>query len=243
MVSTSKRTPCSPTPCVPTHAWHVPPHRYASCTDTEPGTCQIGAKLPGSGVDIVSNNVSVGRHVATFWKICGEQINETGQCTPNTETGSWFSLPVKGQCAPGVSVRVSPSPLAFMYSNGFVRSCSPCVHVGIGHWTSTTLTVLRCTPWPLHGLADWHRQLHVECRDCPPHRHDSVPLFPRAQHDVHRRRPCTGWWLRLPPHRRTFAKRDKFDHQSMSGSRPGVHDLALGFASIYCSVCGSPYVP
>mmetsp|Transcript_140720 Transcript_140720/g.199420 ORF Transcript_140720/g.199420 Transcript_140720/m.199420 type:complete len:270 (-) Transcript_140720:12-821(-) len=76
---------------------------YASCSDTDPGTCEIGAKLPGS-VDIISNNISVGRHVATFWHICGDQLNVTGQCTPNVETGSWFSFPQQGQCPGGVPV-------------------------------------------------------------------------------------------------------------------------------------------
>ena len=71
---------------------------YASCTDTDPGVCTPGAKLPGS-IERISNNVSVGRHVATFWGgTCGGVINATGQCTPNTQTGSWYSLPSDGQC-------------------------------------------------------------------------------------------------------------------------------------------------
>lgn len=71
---------------------------YASCTDTDPGACTPGAKLPGS-VERISNNFSVGRHIATYWGgTCGGVINATGQCTPNTQTGSWYSLPSYGQC-------------------------------------------------------------------------------------------------------------------------------------------------
>ena len=73
---------------------------YASCTDTDPGSCTPGARVPGS-VERISNNYSVGRHVATFWGTCGDIINATGQCTPNTETGSWYSLPSQGECGSG----------------------------------------------------------------------------------------------------------------------------------------------
>jgi hypothetical protein len=77
---------------------------YASCTDTSPGACTPGARLGGSGTERISNNRSVGRHMAQFWGVCGTAPNRTGQCEPNTHTGSWYSFLSHGRCPRGATV-------------------------------------------------------------------------------------------------------------------------------------------
>mmetsp|Transcript_33961 Transcript_33961/g.89107 ORF Transcript_33961/g.89107 Transcript_33961/m.89107 type:complete len:254 (-) Transcript_33961:537-1298(-) len=132
---------------------------YASCTDSEPGSCEIGARLPGS-LDIVSNNMSVGRHVATFWHTCGELINATGQCTPNVATGSWYSFPAKGQCARGTTVGAANCTWAVetvhrtvetacLFARGLNATCDNATVVSTGGCSfNTTASLLRSATDP-----------------------------------------------------------------------------------------------
>ena len=77
---------------------------YQSCTDTEPGNCSIGAKLP-NGISI-GDNRHVGRRRAVFYGECGQYSpkGQIGQCSPNSATGNWYSFPAKGECTEGTAV-------------------------------------------------------------------------------------------------------------------------------------------
>jgi len=80
---------------------------YQSCADTEPGHCDLFAKLPPSTYSI-GDDLHVGRRRAIYYGACGElpPSGETAQCSPNLENGNWFSFPAKGECANGSAVGV-----------------------------------------------------------------------------------------------------------------------------------------
>jgi hypothetical protein len=77
---------------------------FQSCTDTEPGHCSPFAKVPPRSISI-GDSLHVGRRRAVYYGECGGYPSPaTGQCSDNSRSGNWFSLPSRGECSHGEAV-------------------------------------------------------------------------------------------------------------------------------------------